>query len=182
MNYFGYLDGVYGVKTGFTNNAGRCLVTSIKRGDFDIICIVLGADTKKFRTQDSIKLIEYTYQNFEIVNINEIIQSEYNQWKSMKERTINIYKGVEREIETYLQDTEIESMAFNKNEIKDIKVVTECIDETIAPVQKDTIIGIIKLMKKDEVILELNILNKKEILKKGIKEYFIELIANSNNS
>ena len=53
----GSLDGVYGVKTGFTNGAGRCLVTSCKRGELDIITIVLGADTKKIRTTDSINLI-----------------------------------------------------------------------------------------------------------------------------
>ena len=55
----GYLDGVYGVKTGFTNGANRCLVTSIKRGNMDIISVVLGADTKKDRTKDSIEIIEY---------------------------------------------------------------------------------------------------------------------------
>ena len=43
----GNLDGVYGVKTGFTNGANRCLVTAVKRDNMDIICIVLGADTKK---------------------------------------------------------------------------------------------------------------------------------------
>ena len=48
----GNLNGVYGVKTGFTNGANRCLVTSTKRGNMDLICIVLGADTKKDRTKD----------------------------------------------------------------------------------------------------------------------------------
>ena len=33
----GYLDGVYGVKTGFTNGANRCLVTSVKRTNMNII-------------------------------------------------------------------------------------------------------------------------------------------------
>ena len=61
----GYLDGVYGVKTGFTNGANRCLVTACKRGDMDIICVVLGADTKKFRSTDSIKLMEYAFSHFE---------------------------------------------------------------------------------------------------------------------
>ena len=60
----GYLDGVYGVKTGFTNGANRCLVTAIKRNNMDIICIVLGAGRKKERTQDRIKLIEYVFTNF----------------------------------------------------------------------------------------------------------------------
>ena len=41
----GYLNGVDGVKTGFTNNAGRCLVTSTTRNNWQIISIVLGADT-----------------------------------------------------------------------------------------------------------------------------------------
>lgn len=37
----GVLNGVYGVKTGFTNGANRCLVTACKRNDMDIICVVL---------------------------------------------------------------------------------------------------------------------------------------------
>lgn len=37
----GILNGVYGVKTGFTNGANRCLVTACKRNDMDIICVVL---------------------------------------------------------------------------------------------------------------------------------------------
>lgn len=47
----GNLNGVDGVKTGFTNNAGRCLVTSTSRNGHQIICVVLGADTKKIRTR-----------------------------------------------------------------------------------------------------------------------------------
>lgn len=47
----GNLNGVDGVKTGFTNNALRCLVTSTSRNGHRIICVVLGADTKKIRTR-----------------------------------------------------------------------------------------------------------------------------------
>lgn len=43
----GYLDGVYGVKTGFTNGANRCLVTSVKRENMDLICVVLRCRYKK---------------------------------------------------------------------------------------------------------------------------------------
>ena len=39
----------------------------------ELIIILLGADTKKFRTQDSIKLIEYAFSNFEMVDINSIV-------------------------------------------------------------------------------------------------------------
>ena len=52
----GNLNGVDGVKTGFTNNAGRCLVTSTSRNGHRIICVVLGADTKKIRTRRQYKI------------------------------------------------------------------------------------------------------------------------------
>lgn len=43
----GNLNGVYGVKTGFTFNAGRCLVSSCKQGDMDIIVVVLRSRYQK---------------------------------------------------------------------------------------------------------------------------------------
>lgn len=70
----GYMNGVYGVKTGFTGNAGRCLVTSVKKEGIDLIIVVLGADTKKMRTEDSIKLISYAYNNYRYINLEEKIR------------------------------------------------------------------------------------------------------------
>ena len=77
----GALNGVYGIKTGFTNGANRCLVTCCKRGEMDIICVVLGADSKKYRTSDSIKLIEYAFHNFTYVDIKKILSDYFESWK-----------------------------------------------------------------------------------------------------
>ena len=98
----GYLDGVTGVKTGFTNGAGRCLVTSVNRNGFEIITVVLGADTKKIRTKDSIKLIEYTYKNYELRNIEELIQNEYRNWCYLNKKRIYVYKGIKTNPEVCL--------------------------------------------------------------------------------
>ena len=65
----GIMDGVTGVKTGFTNNAGRCLVTSVNRENFQIITVVLQADTKKIRGTDSAKIIEYIYSILNVLFI-----------------------------------------------------------------------------------------------------------------
>ena len=81
----GALNGVNGVKTGFTNNAGRCLVTSTTRNGWQIVVVVLGADTKKDRTKDSISLIEYTFKNYEIVNIKDKLKSSFNNEKKKQE-------------------------------------------------------------------------------------------------
>lgn len=88
----GNLEGVYGVKTGFTFNAGRCLVSSCKRNNLDIIVVVLGADTKNQRTRDSINIINYIYNNFEYVNISDYIDSSFNEYKKYYESHVNLYK------------------------------------------------------------------------------------------
>ena len=76
----GYLPTVYGVKTGYTSQAGRCLVSSAKNNNLDIIVIVLGADTKKIRTTDSIKLINYTFENYETINLADLINQKYTEY------------------------------------------------------------------------------------------------------
>lgn len=53
---------VYGVKTGFTDNAGQVLITAATNKDGDkIICVVLGSND---RFQDSKVLIDWTFSNF----------------------------------------------------------------------------------------------------------------------
>ena len=102
----GYLDGVYGVKTGFTNGANRCLVTATKRGDMDIICIVLGADTKKDRTKDSIKLIEYAFKNYKRIDISNEIKKEYIVKKDGTEK-INVEINGEYNFEAPIEKNKI---------------------------------------------------------------------------
>ena len=46
----------------------------------NIISVVLGADTKKFRGEDSTKIIEYSYNTYKLVNLKEIIEKEFEGW------------------------------------------------------------------------------------------------------
>ena len=94
--------GVYGVKTGFTNNAGRCLVTSCKREKIDIITVVLGADTKKIRTKDSISLIEYANSNYSYVNIENIVKSKFEEWKVLNKKRFEVVKAKNTDIKLIL--------------------------------------------------------------------------------
>ena len=118
----GNLNGVYGVKTGFTNGAGRCLVTSIKRNDLDIICIVLGADTKKIRTTDSVKLIEYTFSNFKNINLRTKIEDEFQKWENINFGRINIEKGIQNVINLKLEEYNLKTYPIKNNTENNIKI------------------------------------------------------------
>lgn len=130
----GYVQGVYGVKTGFTNGANRCLVTSIKRGDMDAICVVLGADTKKDRGADSIKLIEYTFANFQMVDIEYMIHDNFGSLCDIT--TFEIDKGINNDLQIDLEENDITLYPVYKDDIKDIRMETEIKNELIAPVCK----------------------------------------------
>lgn len=174
----GYLNGVYGVKTGFTNGANRCLVSSCKRGNMDIICVVLGADTKKFRTQDSIKLIEYAFSNFEMVDIGSIIENEFSNWQSENSRYFSINKGIGNNVSTRLQNIEFKYFPVNKANIKDINVKFSCDFSFDAPLLEGTKIGSLYCNLGEQNICKLDIYCSNSVLKKNVTFYFRNFIEN----
>ncbi len=56
---------VDGVKTGHTDEAGFCLVSSAKRGDMRILAVLLGSPNDSSRADDSEKLLNYGFRFFE---------------------------------------------------------------------------------------------------------------------
>ena len=170
----GNLNGVNGVKTGFTNNAGRCLVTSTLRNGHNIICVVLGSDTKKIRTTDSVKLIEYAFANYEYVDINTKVQEEFRKWKQKNLKDIQIIKGNNVVLELELSKIPYNKVPVDKNNVKDVEVNISCNNIIHAPVHEKQIVGKIEVKVKDETICEQEIVIKN----KTILNYFSEMLLN----
>lgn len=174
----GVLSGVIGVKTGFTNNAGRCLVTETKRNDMDIITVVLGADTKKFRTKDSIKLIEYTFSNYSMVDLQEKITEQFNNWRNINEKRINVIQGKETTLELALGEVKIQTMPIKKDEIDNLEYEISTIPCIEAPIKQWCKIGAITVNLNGEIIESIDIINVKEIERKTWQDYFKHLLKN----
>ena len=175
----GYLNGVYGVKTGFTNGAGRCLVTSAKRGGLDINCIVLGADTKKIRTTDSVKLIEYIFANFENIDIKTKIEEEFNNWKNINKGRIKIEKGIKNVINLKFEEYDLETYPIKSNTQDKIEIQINANLDLVAPVEKNTEIGEVTFLYNN-IILKIGILTDEKIQRKGIADYILEMLQNYN--
>lgn len=60
---------VDGMKTGHTEAAGYCLVSSAKRGARRLISVVLGTASDNARAQESLKLLNYGYQFYDAVQL-----------------------------------------------------------------------------------------------------------------
>ena len=173
----GYINGVNGVKTGFTNNAGRCLVTSCARNNNKIITVVLGCDTKKQRTSDSINLIEYAFQNYKKVNLEELVQKEFENWKKINLERVYINKAKSQAISVSLSEITKKQITIKNDEEKDLLIETNAIYNFEAPLKKGTKIGNIIVKNKDEIIETIDIMCNDTIKKKDIFSYFKELIS-----
>ena len=74
---------VDGVKTGYTENAGYCLVTSARRGERRLVSVVLGTASESARATESQKLLNWGFQFYDSVRMYARNQpvTELRVWK-----------------------------------------------------------------------------------------------------
>lgn len=167
--------GANGIKTGFTGDAGRCLVTSVTKDDRRLICVVLGCDTKKDRTLDSIKLLDYGFKEYTIVDLSEYFR---------KTICINVDKS-EGKIYTLTKEIELK-YPLKDSEISEIKVNYKIKNDLEAPIKKGTSVGISEIYVGSSKIAEFEYLLPMDIPRKTWKSYFKTIlecqIENINNN
>lgn len=80
---------VDGMKTGHTESAGYCLISSAKREDTRFISVVLGTKSEAARAIESQKLLNFGFQFYD----SHLI---YKQAQTIK--TLKVWKGAEKEV------------------------------------------------------------------------------------
>jgi len=60
---------VDGMKTGHTSSAGYCLVATAQRGERRVLSVLVGAESEAARAEESLKLLNWGFQNFDTVNL-----------------------------------------------------------------------------------------------------------------
>lgn len=174
----GNFNGIYGIKTGFTNGANRCLVTACKRGNMDIICVVLGADTKKFRTQDSIKLINYIFDNFQPVDIKKLIDTDFENWKKDNLNKIVVNKATTQNIDLRIENIENLTIPIRKDLINSITITIDFPLYLESPVSANSKLGNINVLVRDYLNLNYSIYNNSKIKHKSWDDYLVEILRN----
>jgi len=86
-----FLDGVDGLKTGFTQDAGYCLAATAKRGDMRVVAVVMGAPRSDVRNRDIAHLIEHAFSTYELhprLEAGQVVGSGYHILAT--QRTFNV--------------------------------------------------------------------------------------------
>lgn len=140
--------------------------------------LFFGCDTKKFRTQDSIKLIEYAFNTYEMVNIHDMIYSKFNLWKTDSGNKFNIIKGTSNNLDVSLADIEYTKIPIKKEDLQNIIININCSYNLESPVLNGTPIGKLTVSIKDDVLYDIDIIATNTIKRKSYFNYLIYLLKN----
>jgi len=140
--------GVDGLKTGYTSKSGYGIIVSSEKDNKRLIAIVTGLESADERTSEITRLINYGYRgfkNYKIFSNNQIIDYAYV-WKGKKELVPLV---VAKEIDLYL----------NIPGRRGLKVEYSFREPLIAPINKDKVIGEIKIIipNNDSILLPLHV-------------------------
>ncbi|MCX7189146.1 MAG: D-alanyl-D-alanine carboxypeptidase, partial [Methylotenera sp.] len=148
---------VDGMKTGHTESAGYCLISSAKREGIRRISIVLGAATDAARASESQKLLNYGFQFFD----SKLV---YKQGQSINQ--LKVWKGNENQVAITVSDDLFLTVA--KGEYANVKATMSTTQPLIAPIKKGQVVGNIKFTLNGNVIHEHNLVAAKSIEAAGI--------------
>lgn len=125
---------VDGVKTGHTESAGFCLIASGKRGPRRLISVVLGADSDNLRAQESQRLLNYGFLNFDSVRL-------YAKEKPISQ--LRVFKGSDSTVPAGFLDDFVLSLPRGMSDRLKAELVSR--QPLLAPVQKGQEIATLKL-------------------------------------
>ena len=144
------------MKTGYTEAAGYCLVATAKRpngdGERRLISVVLGTDSDSMRAQESQKLLNWGFQNFDTVRLYA---------KGEPVATPAVWKGSQSEVK--IGFTEDIYVTVPKGMAERMKPVLERTDPLIAPVEQYSKVGTLKMMVDGKPITELPVVSLEQV-------------------
>ncbi len=157
-----FYDGVDGLKTGFTQNAGYCLTATGKKNNLRLISVVMGEESIEKRSSDTVKLLNYGFNTFKvnlIKNKSEILGK------------VNVQKGKKENVDVVLVNDLIELLnVSDKPSNYKFKIL---VDKITAPVKKGDVIGKVKVLNDNGILIsEVDITVNENVLKANLWDLF----------
>jgi D-alanyl-D-alanine carboxypeptidase (penicillin-binding protein 5/6) len=133
---------VDGFKTGHTQAAGYCLVSSANRNGMRLISVVMGTESQKARATESQKLLNYGFRFFETNLLYKANEKRVN---------IEVWKGVEEDVDLGLsQDLYI---TIPRGQYKNLKAKVDMPNHINAPITEYQIIGNLNIELENELVV-----------------------------
>ncbi|WP_048600233.1 D-alanyl-D-alanine carboxypeptidase family protein [Rubeoparvulum massiliense] len=138
--------GADGLKTGSTDAAKYCLTSTAQRDGMRLIAVVMRAETEDVRFNESRRLLDFGFQNFEM---KEIVPQGASKWGTEEnDVTAKVKKGKEKEVSVKTADAI--RMVVPKGEDLAYEVTVEYDqDHLVAPIKKGDVVGTLSIQLQD---------------------------------
>ena len=161
-----YLEEATGIKTGYTSQAGNCLVSSAKRNNIELIAVTLKAGSSSqdsaYRFIDGKELLEYGLNNFNFRTIatkGDLIDTI--KIENATTETENLKIVIKEDIIDFLA---------NDSEIEETKI--EIKENLEAPIKAGTVVGQVSY-STDDKFYTVELIAENEIIERTYYEIFI---------
>ena len=150
-----------GLKTGWTNDAGYCITTTMKKDGMRLISVVMGAENPTLRNNDTLKLLNYGYTHYELIPLKR--KNEEVTYDSDIVLSPNKYHIVTSEEVNYIKRKDVKlgedtyDIDFNRDKIRKL-----CMEE----------VGELGVYIDGELYTKVNL----ELKEKHVKATFIEIV------
>jgi D-alanyl-D-alanine carboxypeptidase (penicillin-binding protein 5/6) len=153
---------VDGLKTGWTEKAGYCLVTSANRVDMRLISVVLGSASPAIRTAETEKLLDYGFRFFETQSVNDISHQ------------VPVYKSKIGNIKVGVADSSY--LTLPRNQFKYTTQIINLEGDLIAPINQGDEVGTLAISFNDEDIATLPLIALEDANEAGFVSKMIDTV------
>jgi D-alanyl-D-alanine carboxypeptidase (penicillin-binding protein 5/6) len=149
-------DGVDGLKTGHTEEAGYCMVASAQREGERLIAVVFGTDSEAARATETAKLLGYGFRFFE---------SKVFHNKGDVLADAPVWKGAARTVKAGLPD--MLAISVPRGELGTLSTQLVLNPTLIAPVKQGDVIGKIEILQGDKVLKQTDVVAMESVEEGG---------------
>ena len=159
-----FYDGVDGLKTGFTKNAGYCLTSTAKKNNTRFITVVMGAETSDKRSSDTVNMLNYGFNTYEtkiLLKSSDSLGKKRVMLSNIEEVDLNLKNDY---VKLLKKDEQMPKYSYS--------IAT---DPLVAPIKKGDIVGHVSVIDESgNIVDELEVTVNKDIKKSNIIENFIK--------
>ena len=115
-----FYDGVDGLKTGYTEEAGYCMTATAEKDGMRIIAVVMGEETSKIRNQEVSEMLDYAFAQYKVINL--LKNKNFLVFELEIEKDITVKKAKDIGVFThYIYANVIPGSGYNLDDVPDIE-------------------------------------------------------------
>ncbi len=157
-----FKEGVDGLKTGFTDEAGYCLTATMKKDNMRLITVVMKEENTSKRSADTTKMLDYGFNIY-------MVQTILDEKTTIEKKKVELGKTITTEI---VPKENITILNKKSDDQKNITYKTN-INKIIAPVKKGDKVGTIDIIEDNNIISTIDATVKEDISKANILTIYL---------